>query len=65
MTRAQFRPQISYNFGDVLGICVGEIKWGCAGVGKIRVKRNFVSSIDWSGLLGPISVKYLNLSAII
>ena len=26
MTRARFRPEISYNFRDVIGIRVGEIK---------------------------------------
>ena len=49
MTRARFRPEISYICRDVIGICVGEIKWGCARGGKVRIKWNFVSSIDWSG----------------
>ena len=40
MPRALFRPEISYDFGDVIGICVGEIKWGCAGGGKVRIKWN-------------------------
>ena len=32
MTRARFRPEISYNFHDVIGIGVGEIGEAAQGV---------------------------------
>ena len=52
VTHARFRPEISYNFFDVIRICVSEIEWGSMRGIKIGIEWKFVSCVDWSGYFG-------------